>query len=105
VKADTENGLPFSGSPTTYRFTTAMLTDNGTQFQVLHGNADSGGLTAEREFSSPAYKEGAIILGVGGDNSNWAEGTFYEGIMTSGTLSRAALNAIQANIVAAHYLS
>jgi non-reducing end alpha-L-arabinofuranosidase len=105
VKADTENGLPFSGAPTTYRFTTAMLTDNGTQFQVLHGNAGSGELTPERNFSSPAHKEGAIVLGIGGDNSNWAEGTFYTGIMTSGTQSRAAQNAIQGNSVAARYLT
>ena len=103
VKADTENGLPFSGGPTTYRFTTAMLTDDGAHFQVLHGNASSGGVTAERDFSSPAHKEGAIVLGIGGDNSNWATGTFYEGIMTSRALPRAALNAIQANIVAARY--
>ena len=29
-------------------------------------------------------KQGAIILGTGGDNSNGADGTFYEGVMTSG---------------------
>lgn len=103
VKADTENGVPFSGGPTACRFTTAMLTDDGAHFQVLHGNASSGGLTAERDFSSPAHKEGAIVLGIGGDNSNWATGTFYEGIMTSRALPRAALNALQANIVAARY--
>lgn len=72
------------------RFTTAMLTDDGAHFQVLNGNADSGGLTAERDFSSPAHKEGTIVLWPGVDNSNWAKGTFYEGIMNSGTLSRAA---------------
>ena len=29
-------------------------------------------------------KQGAIILGNGGDNSNGSQGTFYEGVMTSG---------------------
>ena len=34
-------------------------------------------------------KEGAIILGIGGDNSKGAAGTFYEGVMTSGYPSAA----------------
>ncbi len=34
----------------------------------------------------PMNKEGAIILGIGGDNSNSGQGTFYEGVMTSGIL-------------------
>jgi hypothetical protein len=48
-------------------------------------------------------KEGAIILGIGGDNSHSAQGTFYEGVMTSGYPSDATENAVQANIVAAKY--
>ena len=49
------------------------------------------------------HKEGAIILGIGGDNSNGAEGTFYEGVMTSGYPSNKIENEVQANIVAARY--
>ena len=48
-------------------------------------------------------KEGAIILGIGGDNSVGAQGTFYEGVMTSGYTSDATENSVQANIVAANY--
>ena len=48
-------------------------------------------------------KEGAIILGIGGDNSIGAAGTFYEGVMTSGYPSDATENAVQANIIAAGY--
>jgi hypothetical protein len=48
-------------------------------------------------------KEGAIILGIGGDNSNWAQGTFYEGVMTSGYPSDNTENSVQADIVAAKY--
>lgn len=48
-------------------------------------------------------KEGAIILGIGGDNSVGAQGTFYEGVMTSGYPSDATENSVQANIVAAKY--
>ena len=52
---------------------------------------------------NPMHKEGAIILGIGGDNSKTAAGTFYEGVMTSGFPSAATENAVQANIVAARY--
>ncbi|WP_345637922.1 AbfB domain-containing protein, partial [Rugosimonospora acidiphila] len=48
-------------------------------------------------------KEGAIILGIGGDNSKGSAGTFYEGVMTSGYPSDATENSVQANIVAAGY--
>ena len=36
-------------------------------------------------------QEGAIILGIGGDNSNWATGYFFEGVMTKGMPTQAAL--------------
>ena len=49
------------------------------------------------------HKEGAILLGIGGDNSISGDGTFYEGVMTSGYPSDATENSVQANIVAAKY--
>ena len=52
---------------------------------------------------NPMHKQGAIILGTGGDNSDGAQGTFYEGVMISGYPSAATDNAVQANIVAAGY--
>jgi len=51
----------------------------------------------------PKLLEGAIILGIGGDNSHTGEGTFFEGAMTSGMPTDATENAIQANIIAAGY--
>ena len=48
-------------------------------------------------------KEGAIVLGIGGDNSPWAAGTFFEGVMTTGFSSNATDAAVLANIVAAGY--
>ena len=41
--------------------------------------------------------------GIGGDNSNSAIGTFFEGAMASGFTSDATDDAIQADIVAAGY--
>ena len=48
-------------------------------------------------------KQGAIILGIGGDNSHGAVGTFYEGAITRGFASNAADDAVHANIVAAGF--
>ena len=48
-------------------------------------------------------KEGAIILGIAGDNSNGAQGNFFEGVMTAHYATNAADDAVQANIVAAGY--
>ena len=48
-------------------------------------------------------KQGAIILGIGGDNSNSAQGNFFEGCMTAGASSSTTDDAIQANVVAAGY--
>lgn len=51
----------------------------------------------------PMRKQGAIILATGGDNSNQAQGNFYEGFMATGVASEATDEAIQANIVAVGY--
>jgi len=51
----------------------------------------------------PMKKEGGIILGTGGDESNGSQGNFYEGFMTTGATSDATDEAVQANIVAVGY--
>src|SRR5215467_7859858 len=53
----------------------------------------------------PMRKQGAILLGNGGDNSNGSQGTFYEGAMTAaGTFPTDATDQkVQANVVAAKY--
>jgi hypothetical protein len=48
-------------------------------------------------------KQGAIILGIGGDNARGAIGVFYEGCMTQGLSTDDADAQVQANIVAAGY--
>ena len=51
----------------------------------------------------PMKKQGSIILGTGGDNSDSGRGQWFEGVMASGAATLATLNALQANIVAAGY--
>ena len=119
VMADMENGL-FSGpnhgynaaDPTVnHRFTTAIIDGQANHWKIVTGNAQSGGLATAGIWARPSggynpmHKEGAIILGIGGDNSKSAAGTFYEGVMTSGYPTDTANNAVQANIVAAKYTS
>ena len=118
IMADLENGLFSginagynSGDPTvTNRFTTAIVKGGANQWAIRGGNAQSGSLStyysgARPNVSgyNPMHKEGAIILGIGGDNSNSSAGTFYEGVMTSGYPSDATENAVQSNITAAAY--
>ncbi|MCJ1448184.1 MAG: hypothetical protein MMC23_008698 [Stictis urceolatum] len=118
VMADLENGL-FSGEnvkqntadPTVnYRFLTAVVKGEPNQWAIRGANAASGALASyysgprpNAAGYNPMSKEGAIILGIGGDNSNGAQGTFYEGVMTTGYPSDATENSVQANIVAAKY--
>jgi hypothetical protein len=118
IMADLENGL-FSGlssgkntndPPISYRFTTAVVKGRPNQWAIRGANAASGSLSTfysgvrpSASGYNPMSKEGAIILGIGGDNSISAQGTFYEGAMTSGYPSDATENAVQANIVAAKY--
>jgi len=89
------------------------LTSSGC-FALKAGNATSGNLAwkwnsntsnygARPPGYSPQKKNGAIILGTGGDGSNTVTGTWFEGAMTMGAPPDATDNAIQANIVAAGY--
>jgi hypothetical protein len=121
VQSDIENGL-FSGGSSSWNssdlsetspFVTAMVKNNGTTAMAIKGgNAQSGSLTTMYSGSLPSgydpmKKQGAIILGSGGDccetNQNADAGTFYEGAIVKGYPSDATDAAVQANIVAADY--
>jgi hypothetical protein len=92
-----------------WRFVTAMAKGEPHQWESQGGNAQSGPLetmySGQRVDSTydPMRKQGGIVLGNGGDNSNGSQGTFYEGVMTAGYPSDATDQLIQANIVAARY--
>jgi non-reducing end alpha-L-arabinofuranosidase len=117
VMADLEDGVfaggsfaaPASNTSLSADYVTAMLKGpSGNTFVLKGGDAQSGSLKTmydgpRPDGYSPQKKEGAIILGTGGDNSHTGEGTFFEGCMTSGVPSEATDDAVQANIVAAGY--
>jgi hypothetical protein len=95
----------------TWRFVTAMAKGEPHHWTSLGGDAQRGPLKVmfdgpRIDFTyDPMRKQGAILLGNGGDNSVGSQGTFYEGAMTAaGTFpSDATDQLVQANIVAAKY--
>jgi hypothetical protein len=116
VMADMENGVYAQASfaanpndpPLTSPYVTAMVIGRSGSFALMGGNAQTGTLTsfydgARPNGYNPMKKQGAIILGIGGDNTATAQGDFYEGVLTSGAASAATAQAVQANIVAAGY--
>ncbi|CZT22933.1 probable Probable alpha-N-arabinofuranosidase B [Ramularia collo-cygni] len=120
LMSDMENGL-FSGSnpknnpadpSISYRFLTAITKGKPGQWALRGANSASGNLATYYSGGrpnvsgyNPMSKEGAVLLGIGGDNSISGQGTFYEGVMTNGYPSDATENAVQANIVAAKYVA
>ena len=92
-----------------WRFVTGVAKGEPHHWASLGGNAQSGPLSTmfdgPRVDASydPMRKQGAILLGNGGDNSNGSQGTFYEGVMTAGYPPDSADQSVQANIAAAKY--
>lgn len=120
IMADLENGLFSGASPSVnpsdpsidYRFVTAIVKGKPNHWAIRGGDATSGKLSTFYNGARPSVagynpmsKEGAIILGIGGDNSISGQGTFYEGVMTTGYPTDKTENLVQANIVAAGYVA
>jgi non-reducing end alpha-L-arabinofuranosidase len=101
-------------SSITWRFVTAMADGEPHHWRSMGGDAQLGDLEVmfdgprvinDRNSYDPMRKQGAILLGNGGDNSNGSQGTFYEGAMTApGTFPTKETNQkIQDNVIAARY--
>ena len=116
IMADMEDGMVIGNTNTasiTYKYVTAIEKNNGTtEWALRGGDATTGTLTTGYKGALPAgknpmKKQGAVVLGSGGDccysNNNGSAGTFYEGAIVSGYPSDATEDTIQANIVSAGY--
>jgi non-reducing end alpha-L-arabinofuranosidase len=94
-----------------WRFVTAIGKGEPHHWTSMGGDAQKGALSVmfDGHRVNPTYdpmrKQGAILLGNGGDNSIGSQGTFYEGAMTAaGTFPLNDTDQlVQANIVAARY--
>ena len=129
VEADLENGL-YAGwengqdqnistnKALKFDFVTAIVlgdtqekNSNKGRFALYGADATAGALQTMYDGIRPAKngyvpmkKQGSIILGIGGDNSNGAGGRFYEGAVATGTVAtKATLDSLQAALVAAKY--
>jgi hypothetical protein len=121
VMADLEGGIYAQNNQNknnnvlslTSTYVTAVEKNNGTtEFSLRGGDATTGSLSTYYKGSlpggyNPMKKQGAVILGAGGDccysNNNASYGTFYEGAIVSGYPSDATDDAVQANVVSAGY--
>jgi hypothetical protein len=82
----------------------------GGRFALYGGDATTGtlktmydGIRPQKTGYVPMKKQGSIILGIGGDNSDSNGGQFFEGVMATGAATIQTINQLQANIVAARY--
>jgi hypothetical protein len=95
----------------TWRFVTAMAKGEPHHWTSMGGDAQRGAVAVMfdgpriNSTYDPMRKQGAILLGNGGDNSVGSQGTFYEGAMTAaGTFPTDATDQlVQANVVSARY--
>eukprot|EP00039_Didymoeca_costata_P020383 m.341067 g.341067 ORF g.341067 m.341067 type:complete len:351 (+) comp19778_c0_seq1:22-1074(+) len=123
--ADLEAGMYYGGgeqtvvnnqsTPLTSDFVSLHLKGRTDGFAIKGGDASQGefktmydGVRPDPKLAccggyQPMQKQGAIILGTGGDNSNRAVGNFYEGYIATGVTSDETDDAIQANIVSVGY--
>jgi hypothetical protein len=83
-----------------------ILKNDTKKYSIQVGNGQSGNLTKVNDANLPfsTWKVGGgIILGTGGDNSNWGWGTFYEGAITNGRPTDDADGAVLKNVQEAKY--
>lgn len=118
VMADLENGVwagdvsPYAPNESLdFKYVTAMVKGDAAgknHWAIKTGNAQSGPLRTFFDGARPSAKynpmrkQGGIGLGAAGDNSNGAQGNFFEGVMTAHFSSSAADAAVQANIVSVY---
>ena len=94
-----------------WRFVTAMAKGEPHHWTSMGGDSQRGTLQVMYDGPridptyDPMRKQGAILLGNGGDNSVGSQGTFYEGAMTAANTfpTDATDQMIQANVVEARY--
>jgi hypothetical protein len=116
VMADLENGLwacekegainPLATTQSA-EFVTGLVKGKPGEWAIKAGNATGGPLATtfvgpRPRGYSPMRKQGAIILGIGGDNSNSAIGVFFEGVMTAGYSDDATDDDVQKDIVSVY---
>ena len=97
--------LPSSAVPFAFGTISTMSQGTTPQYSIKVGNAQSGSLTTAYDGPMPnrLTLSGGIVLGIHQDNENGAQGTFFEGAITSGRPTAATDALVFANVQAAGY--
>ncbi len=109
IGADLENGIFGMKQLPQTSFLAAFVKGKAGHFNIRAGDAQKPGslqtvYDGKRPYNYEVMKkQGGIVLGIGGDNSPWASGVFYEGVMTVGYAPDAVDEAVMANLVTAGY--
>lgn len=107
----TRRGVNPLSTPLDFDFVTAMVKgDSGNHWAIKGGNANSTGGPLSSLWDGPRpsgyevmKKQGAVILGIGGDSSNGGIGVMLEFAITKGFTSDEADNAMQEDIMGVGY--
>jgi len=102
--SNTNNPMNPSMGGVKYAF--GILKTTSGQYTIRGANAATAtAVTTAYDGASPKAwnNKGAVILGIGGDNSNHSFGTFFEGAITMGRPSDATDAAVLSNVQAAGY--
>ncbi len=117
VMADLENGLWACNEsstvnplvvPQTSDFVVGMVKGGPTQWGVKAGDAAKGPLAKTWEGPrpqggyQPMKKQGSVLLGIGGDNSDSATGVWFEGVLTTGYTTDAVDDLLMQEIVSVY---
>ncbi len=90
----------------TMDFAFGILKTGGTDYAIRTGDAQQGDVHTAYDGPIGSWswqKQSGITLGIGGDNSNSSDGTFFEGCITSGWTSDETDAAVLQNIQDAGY--
>lgn len=87
-------------------FAIGFLKTDPQDWSLRMADLEANGLTTAYQGALPKamHNEGAIVIGVGGDNSNNSWGTFFEGAVVAGYPSDETEDAVMQNVKAAGYL-
>jgi hypothetical protein len=89
----------------TMNYAFGILKTRSGNYAIRTADATTGNIATAYDGAAPANwtMEGAIILGIGGDNSNSSDGTFLEGAITAGRPTDATDQLVHDNVKAARY--
>jgi hypothetical protein len=89
----------------TMNYAFGILKTRAGNYAIRTADATTGNIATAYDGNAPANwtMEGAIILGIGGDNSNSSDGTFLEGAITAGRPSDATDALVHTNVKAVGY--